>query len=99
MLKPTSLPPEQLTQLQGQLRKVEQIRHPWICEKATAVPTQPCYVLAVDLEWLTGLSEQQDLMRILTSQVCYPAETFVALAMGDGKAMAEKVKGIGIQVI
>jgi hypothetical protein len=38
-------------------------------------------------------------MRTLTSQVRYPGETFIILATGDGKAMAEKVKGIGLQVI
>lgn len=98
-LKATSFTPEQLTQLQGQLRKVAQVHHAWICEKATAVPTQPCYVLAVELEGFTGPSEQQDLLRILTSQVRYPGETDVILATGDGKPMAEKVKGIGLQVV
>lgn len=98
-LTPTRVPPKQLAELQDQLRKVEQVHHAWICEKATAVPTEPCYVLAVELEGFTGPSEQQDLLRILTSQIRYPSETFVVLAAGDGKAMAEKVKGIGVQVI
>lgn len=98
-LTATCVPPKQLADLQDQLRKVEQVHHAWICEKATAVPTEPCYVLAVELEGFTGPSEQQDLMRTLTSQVRYPGETFVILATGDGKAMAEKVKGIGIQVL
>ncbi|MEK6784178.1 MAG: M48 family metallopeptidase [Nitrospirota bacterium] len=98
-LTATRVPPKQPADLQDQLRKVEQVHHAWICEKATAVPTEPCYVLAVELEGFTGPSEQQDLMRILTSQVRYPGETFVILATGDGKAMAEKVKGIGMQVI
>ena len=98
-LTATRVPPKQLADLQDQLRKVEQVHQAWICEKATAVPTEPCYVLAVELEGFTGPSEQQDLMRILTSQVRYPGETFVILATGNGKAMAEKVKGIGMKVI
>ncbi|MDF0666358.1 MAG: M48 family metallopeptidase [Nitrospira sp.] len=98
-LKPTNSSPEQLAQLQSQLRQVEQVHHAWMCEKATAVPTQPCYVLAVELEGFTGPSEQHDLMRTLTSHIRYPGETFVVLATGDGKSMADKVKGIGMQVI
>ncbi len=95
----TSFPPEHLVQLQDQLRKVDQVHHAWICEKATAVPTLPCYVLAVELEGFMGPSEQEDLLHILTFEIRYTSETFVILDLGDGKAMAEKVKRIGIQVI
>jgi hypothetical protein len=91
--------PEQLVELHDQLRKIEQIHHAWLCEKATTVPTEPCYVLAVEPEGFMGPSEQQDLARILTSQIRYPGETFLVLATGNAKAIAEKVKGIGLQIV
>ena len=44
-------------------------------------------------------TEQNELRKVLTTAIRYPSETFVVLAVGDERAMAEKVKAVGLQVV
>ncbi len=99
-LKQAGISQDARADLQRQLQTIAQVQHAWICEKAVRLfSAQPLYVLAVQLNGFMDHTEQNELRKVLTTAIRYPSETFVVLAVGDERAMAEKVKAVGLQVV
>jgi len=96
-LIPAELEKEAIDRLGRQLQQIEGLKAAWICgRKLRRAPTQHLYLLAAAP---SGVSVKgKELLNRLTKMVRYPGQTFVILARGDTKDLAQLIVAVGTKV-